>query len=225
MIGSGSCGLGYGAGSMWVEDTNSNTVSRVSVRTGKRIKAIPVDATPYDATFAFGSAWATAHNGGDIDRIDPAKNKVIARVKVLGPTGVVAAFGSIWAGGFESVVRIDPATNKITATISGAGGWTAASADAVWITTPDNKILRIDPTTNKVAATIVLPGTAGDPDVIAGKVWVPIITKNEVVVVDPATNTVVQTVKTGTGPFVVTQIAGQAWVPSWKGTDIRRYQP
>src|SRR5919107_3545728 len=37
-IGSGSCGLGYGAGSMWIEDTSSSTVSRVSVATGKRLK-------------------------------------------------------------------------------------------------------------------------------------------------------------------------------------------
>src|SRR3954454_18965224 len=47
-IGNGSCGLGYGAGSMWIEDTNSSTVSRVSVQTGKRTAAIPVGATPYD---------------------------------------------------------------------------------------------------------------------------------------------------------------------------------
>src|SRR5437870_3344278 len=49
-IGFGSCGLGYGAGSLWIEDTSSSTVSRVSVASGKRIKAITVGITPYDAT-------------------------------------------------------------------------------------------------------------------------------------------------------------------------------
>src|SRR4051812_7334426 len=34
-IGTGSCGLGYGAGSLWIEDTSSSTVSRVSATTGK----------------------------------------------------------------------------------------------------------------------------------------------------------------------------------------------
>src|SRR5690348_10145351 len=43
-IGTGSCGLGFGAGSMWVEDTNTSTVSRVSVVTGRRI-AIKVGLT------------------------------------------------------------------------------------------------------------------------------------------------------------------------------------
>ncbi|HST13430.1 MAG TPA: hypothetical protein VLJ44_01110, partial [Gaiellaceae bacterium] len=54
-IGTGSCGLGFGAGSMWIEDTSTSTVSRVSVTTGKRT-AIKVGFTPYDTTFAFGSA-------------------------------------------------------------------------------------------------------------------------------------------------------------------------
>ena len=42
-IGDGSCGLGFGAGSLWVEDTTSGTISRVSAATGKRT-AIKVDA-------------------------------------------------------------------------------------------------------------------------------------------------------------------------------------
>jgi YVTN family beta-propeller protein len=68
-------------------------------------------------------------------------------------------------------------------------------------------------------------GPVGDPDVVGGKVWAPIINENRFAVVDPATNTVVQSVKLGTGPFVVTRIAGQAWVPSWKGADVWRLSP
>src|SRR5262245_64336175 len=36
-IGNGACGLGYGAGSLWFEDTYDSTVSRVSVVSGKRV--------------------------------------------------------------------------------------------------------------------------------------------------------------------------------------------
>jgi YVTN family beta-propeller protein len=227
MIGSGSCGLGYGAGSLWVEDTNSNTVSRVSATTHERLKAIPVGIAPYDATFAFGSAWTTPHVDGLLERIDPSRDKVVARWPVPGAIGVVAAFGSMWATGQDGVVRVDPAGGKIVAKIpvDGGAGWTAASTDAVWVTSPAG-LVRIDPQTNAVAATVALPaGNAGDPDVIAGKVWVPVITRNLVAVVDPATNTVVTTVKVGAGPFVVTNVAGQAWVPSWKGADIWRLKP
>jgi YVTN family beta-propeller protein len=227
-IGFGSCGLGYGAGSMWVEDTSSSTISRVSVTTGKRLKAIPVGATPYDATFAFGAAWTTAYGAGELERIDPARNRVAARWKIDQATGVVGAFGSVWAAGTDGVIRVDPGSNKLLATVpvSGGAGWTAASADAVWVTTPTG-LARIDPQTNTVAAMIPIVGAPaiGDPDVVDGHVWVPQIRRNTIAVVDPSTNTVVQTVKAGLGPFVVTQIGGEAWVPSWKGHDIWRIKP
>jgi DNA-binding beta-propeller fold protein YncE len=96
--------------------------------------------------------------------------------------------------------------------------------DAVWVTTPAG-LTRIDPSTNTVVATAPLAGPLGDPDVVAGNVWVPQIRNNRIAVVDPASNTVTSFVKTGTGPFVVTQIAGEAWVPSWKGKDIWRIRP
>lgn len=227
-IGTGSCGLGFGAGSMWIEDTSSSTVSRVSTSTGKRIKAIHVGLTPYDATFAYGSAWVTANNGGELERIDPATNRISGRVPLAQAIGVVGAFGSVWGAGGDGVVRVDPATGKEIdrIPIATGAGWTAASDDAVWVTSL-NGVLRIDPQTNTVAATIKLPGAPalGDPDVIDGKVWVPQIKRNTVAVIDPETNTVVQTVRTGVGPFVVTQIGGDAWIPSWKGHDIWRIRP
>jgi hypothetical protein len=227
-IGTGSCGLGYGAGSMWIEDTNTSTVSRVSVATGKRIKAIKVGFTPYDTTFAYGSAWTTAFTQGDLERIDPARNAVVNRWKLAKATGAVGAFGSIWATGSDGVIRVDPTSHKVIARIpvDGGAGWTAASADAVWVTTLTG-IARIDPRTNSVVATVNLAGApaVGDPDVVNGLVWVPQIRKNSIAVVDPSSNTVARTIKAGVGPFVVTTIRGEAWVPSWKGSDIWRYKP
>ena len=227
-IGTGSCGLGYGAGSMWIEDTNTSTVSRVSLATGKRTKAIKVGFTPYDTTFAYGSAWTTAYTQGELERIDPATNRVANRWKLAQATGAVGAFGSVWAAGTEGVIRVDPVSHKLVAKIpiAGGAGWTAASADAVWVTTPTG-VARIDPQTNAVSATVPLAGAPylGDPDVVNGAVWVPQIRKNSIAVVDSGSNTVTQTIKAGVGPFVVTTIRGEAWVPSWKGKDIWRFKP
>ena len=226
-IGTGSCGLGYGAGSMWIEDTNTSTVSRVSVTTGKRI-AVKVGFTPYDTTFAYGSAWTTAFTQGELERIDPAQNRVVNRWKLDKATGAVGAFGSVWATGSDGVIRVDPASHKLLARIAiqGGAGWTAASADAVWVTTATG-IARIDPTANAVVKTIPLAGApaVGDPDVIDGQGWVPQIRKNSIAVIDPSSNTVARTIKAGVGPFVVTTIRGEAWVPSWKGSDIWRFKP
>jgi streptogramin lyase len=225
-IGFGACGLGYGAGSLWIEDTQSSTISRVSVRTGERTAAVKVGAQPYDATYAYGAVWTTAYGFGDVERIDPARNKVVKRFALDSPTGVVGAFGSIWAAGLTGVIRIDPTTNKVSTRISVPGaGWTAAGADAVWVTSARG-LVRVDPATNEVAATIPL-GTAalGDPAVVDGNVWVPKIRENAIVIVDPRTNSVARTLKVGVGPFVVTEIGGEAWIPSWKGRDIWRVRP
>jgi hypothetical protein len=116
-IGFGSCGLAYGAGWLWIEDTSSNTISRVSARSGRRVAAIKVNAQPYDAIFAYDAAWATSNGFGDVERIDPARNKVVKRVPLVGATGLVAAFGSVWAAGQDGVIRIDPTTNQVAATI------------------------------------------------------------------------------------------------------------
>jgi YVTN family beta-propeller protein len=212
---------------LWIEDTSSNTVSRVSAKTGKRTAAIKVGSQPYDATFAYGAAWATAYTQGDVERIDPARNTVVKRWPLGSPVGIVGAFGSIWAAGSDAVLRIDPATNTVLARIPVAGGgWTAASADAVWVTASTG-LVRIDPTSNSVVATIPFGAGAalGDPAVVAGKVWLPKIRENRIAIVDPATNTVSSTLKVGTGPFVVTEINGEAWIPSWKGADIWRVRP
>jgi streptogramin lyase len=226
-IGFGSCGLGYGAGSLWIEDTSSNTVSRVSARTAKRTAAIKVGVQPYDATFAYGAAWVTSYGGGEVDRIDPARNRVVKTFKLSSATGVVAAFGSIWATGMPGVIRIDAATNKVVARIGidGGAGWTAASGDAVWVTAGSG-VARIDPTTNAVRATVPL-GTPflGDPAVVDGKLWVPKIRDNAVAIVDPTANAVESTFKAGVGPFVVTEVAGEAWIPSWQGREIWRVRP
>jgi DNA-binding beta-propeller fold protein YncE len=226
-IGTGSCGLGFGAGAVWIEDTNTSTVSRVSVTTGKRT-AIKVGFTPYDTMFAFGSAWTTAFTQGELERIDPAQNRVVNRWKLQMATGAVGAFASVWATGIEGVIRVDPVSHKVLARIAiqGGAGWTAASADAVWVTTTTG-IARIDPQSNAVEETIPLAGAPalGDPDVVGGQVWVPQIRKNSIAIVDPGSNTVVRTIKAGVGPFVITTIRGEAWVPSWKGSDIWRYKP
>ena len=188
-IGTGSCGLGYGAGSLWIEDTSSSTVSRVSVATGKRMKAVMVGIQPYDTTFAYGSAWTTAYGQGELERIDPARNRVANRWKLPLATGVVGAFGSMWATGSDGVIRsrsrIASASSRGSRS-SGGAGWTAASSDAVWVTTATG-VARIDPQTNAVVTNVAIAGSPalGDPDVIGGKVWVPQIRKNSIAVVDP----------------------------------------
>ena len=76
--------------------------------TGKRVQAITVGSTPYDATFAYGAAWTTSYGLGELERLDPARNRIAGRWKLGQATGVVGAFGSVWAAGSDGVIRVDP---------------------------------------------------------------------------------------------------------------------
>jgi DNA-binding beta-propeller fold protein YncE len=150
----------------------------------------------------------------------------VKRWRLSSATGVVGAFGSIWATGLDGVIRIDPATNRVTARIAIASGaaWTAASDAAVWVTSLDSSVKRIDPETNEVTGSVPLTGNLGDPAFVAGRVWVPEVQQDDVALVDPSTLSV-DRVKAGRGPFVVTEVGGEAWVPSYKGRDVWRFTP
>jgi YVTN family beta-propeller protein len=153
----------------------------------------------------------------------------VKRVRIgTSSSGVVGAFGSIWATDPPDnlVVRIDPRTLKILKRIPvTAALWTAASDTAVWISRGDGKVSAIDPATNAVTATIPVGRNPGDPAVVGADVWVPSVAEGKVSIVDPATSAVRETLKVGAGPFVVTEIDGEAWIPSYKGRDVWRVRP
>ena len=66
-----------------------------------------------------GAVWAMSDSQATLMRIDPARNAVVARIKVYPPEAVAAGDGGVWLSNpsDDTVTRIDPATNKVTATI------------------------------------------------------------------------------------------------------------
>ena len=134
-----------------------------------------------------------------MSRIDPATNKVSARIAVgAGQLGGVAfGDGSIWVANFDGgeLDRIDPAANAVVARIAVGGqpvGPTVAGDGTVWVSNFDGSVERIDPATNTVAARIVVGGKAEATAVAFGLVW---STNNDgtIATIDPATNQVVGT--------------------------------
>ncbi len=141
-------------------------------------------------TYGEGSIWvAVSANdgsfGGWILRIDPATNKIIARIPVdavpgweVGEGGLTVGDGSVWVtgavnapGGLGSpghgsdavVIRIDPGTNRVVDTISLGGVFgldVAIDKNGVWVLIDDDsnrpEVMRIDPSTDAVVATIPL---------------------------------------------------------------------
>jgi len=58
------------------------------------------DADPL--LFAFGSIWVGHYREQVLERIDPATNRVVARLRTgYSPIDLVAAFGSVWTADYD----------------------------------------------------------------------------------------------------------------------------
>jgi YVTN family beta-propeller protein len=158
-----------------------------------------------------GAVWAMSDAKATLMRIDPARNAIVARIKVDVPEAAAAGDGAVWLSNpsEDTVTRVDPATNTVAATIpvGRQPEGIAVSPGAVWVANAGGpSVSRIDPATNRVVATI-RAGPKSDRgaqhmSVIASPraVWVALTNGNSVVHVDPATNRVVATARIGYPP-------------------------
>ena len=163
-----------------------------------------------------GAVWAVNAAGGRLMRIDPARNAIVARIKVGVPAAIAAGDGGVWLANqsFNTVTRVDPATHMHTIIRVGRSPeGIAVSPGAVWVANAGSlanaggpTVSRIDPATNRVVATIrVGPKSdsgAAYTNLIASPraVWVALPNGNSIVHIDPATNRVVKTVPVGFQP-------------------------
>ena len=153
-------------------------------------------------TVGEGAVWAMSNAESTLMRIDPARNAVVARIKVSPPDTTAAGDGAVWLTypSDDTVVRIDAATDKVTASIHVGPRPTgiAVSPGAVWVADAYGpSVSRIDPATNRVVATIrVGPQRACCAEHMSltaagGKIWVAVPNANEIVRIDPRTNNLV----------------------------------
>ena len=120
---------------------------RISIRTGKVTTVKPGCLRPaYFAVSENADTWITCVGNltakGQALRLDPATNRVVARVTVgrLPGDGAIDAAGRVWIPNKTdgTVSRIDPATNTVveTVTVGGAPFVTNEAFGDVWV--PDN---------------------------------------------------------------------------------------
>jgi virginiamycin B lyase len=158
-------------------------------------------------TVGLGAVWAMSDVGPTLMRIDPARNAVVARIKVpYPPESTAAGDGAVWLTypSEDEVARIDPRTNKVTATIhvgpQPAG--LALAPGAVWVANAGGpSVSRIDPATNQVVTTIrVGPKLTCCFEHMSlaltpGALWVAVPNGDKIVRIDPATNRIVESIK------------------------------
>jgi len=141
--------------------------------------------------FGAGSLWVGAWRDGQVVRVDPRSNRVVARFPAGGPNpaGLAVGAGTIWVmrPDTDEVVRLDPGTGRVVARIKlgqlpfqFAPGdrrflpsLVAVGAGAGWVTTARGAVARIDLASNHVVTVIKLPpGSPAGIAVAGGSVWV-----------------------------------------------------
>ena len=135
---------------------------------------------PNDIASGFGSVWVVTHRGGVVERINPASNKIVAKINSAGSELISIAVGAkhVWYlnAADQQVEGIDPRTDKVTVKtpVGTDGGGVAATDAGAWFAGPNGKVVRIDPATGHVAATRRLAPDDSflTPFAIGGKLWV-----------------------------------------------------
>jgi virginiamycin B lyase len=147
--------IGVGEGSVWVitAERGERTLTRFNASTGDVEATIALPFVGTSVLADFGSVWVTAASKGQLIRIDPRRNAILAALPLGGtPKGLASGEGSIWVmnEGAGVVQRVDGHTGLLTATINlgPRGADIAVGGGYVWITYCDAVLGQIDPRTN-----------------------------------------------------------------------------
>ena len=158
----------------------------------------------YGLAFGAGAIWVSAFDSQYLYRIDPATNRVSARIEVgMEQAEVTATSTAVWVAVFGQgdVVKVDPATNAVVARIhvGGQPEEVTLAAGAAWVPNENRTVARIDLATNAVVARIRV---GADPDYAVfcrGRLWVTSLRGSRLSLIDPAKNRVARQVKVGLG--------------------------
>jgi YVTN family beta-propeller protein len=172
------------------------------------------------AVAAAGSVWTTNSIERRLVRIDPATNRVSARIPLKGnyPLGISYGAGSIWVANrySGSVTRVSAATNKRGKTIKvGFSPYAIAyGAKSIWVTNESSgTVSRINPARNRVTKTIKTGGGPNGLVVAFGSVWVADYRLGRVLRIDPARNRITAKLKLEHADWI-TPTADALWISS-----------
>ena len=215
-----------------------------------KIKQLPLAQLPIVARIAvpvgpawletgFDTVWLTKIKSKTVFRIDPATNKIVARIRVGSnpELGIGMGFGFAWVPDTKdrTVTQIDPQTNKIVRVIpvsipDDSEGSIGVGEGGIWVLTNEGgtdsgTLSRIDPTSGHVIANIPVKPKSHAATVAFGSVWVTSTGSGSVLRVDPKTNAVVAEIPVHAGPRFLAGGEGSLWVLSQSDGTLARIDP
>jgi YVTN family beta-propeller protein len=224
--------VAFGSGSVWVLNSNEQTVSRIDPGSRTVLRTVPAATAATDIAVGAGALWAGGR-AGVLARIDPdapltaqtlplrgADNPFLANVA----TSVAATAGEVWAAIGGAVWRIEPAPRRRFALVeAGCCGPIAIGPGAIWVGGAFG-VERLDASSGGQLAGIRLPFAPGSLAAGAGGVWVGDESSDRVWRIDPKLNAVGTTVRVGAGPSGIAVGLGSVWIASADGT-VSRIDP
>ena len=176
-------GIASGGGRVWVVNaapfSAHGSLVAIDPATNRLSgRAVPLGRAPVAVAATRDAVWVVDELEGILLRIDPARRRIAARIKVgRSPTSVAAGPGDVWVAntGDGTISRVDPKTNRVTMTlrIGLAPRGLAIGAGAVWVaSTGDGAVRRLDPHSGRIS---LAASGLGDPLAVAvahGHLWV-----------------------------------------------------
>lgn len=236
-VGSGPVAMVFGHDSIWVTNSEDETVSRIDPET-REVEATIGVPSPVDLAVGADAIWVASGIAGTVSRIDTESNHVVATIDLRSPDsfdprtvqGVATGAGSVWAAvSGRELVRIDPNQDRVVRPIDIGTEQLAAAAGhgAVWVVTASGQLLRVEPTTGTVTSRLSVGSPGSFPyDVVAADDGV-LVLVGDIWLVDPDSTRLDRTLSVGTlsvGNYI-TAVADEPgpglWAVTLEGTLAR----
>lgn len=183
--------------SLWVASCKNKSIYRIHSQTGRIEAMIETGLADGEGELSIsagaGSICVLTNSNGELSRIDPLVNKVIAKIPVESNSYAVAfGFGNVWITNTSrsTVQCVDPKSNAVKATIpvGRQPRFLAAGLGAVWtLNQEDGTVTRIDPSSHLTTSIDAkVEGSGGD--ITVGSKYVYVRAKKTLLsVIDPVT--------------------------------------
>jgi YVTN family beta-propeller protein len=225
-----------GAGSVWVANADSKTLTRIDPTTRRIAATITLPATATGIAAGLGAIWIAHGRTGQLSRVDPQFDGVTKTVAITSralyfpDAAVDVGAGWVWAVfGNSTLARIDPHRVRVSkAGLAGEGPAGIVVADgSVWVANSGaSTVERFHPLAFEEGA-LHEYNVGRTPTGIAsgaGAIWVANRDDDSVTRIDPRTNAA-PPIRVGDEPTAVTVGGGSVWVANTGAGTISRIDP
>jgi hypothetical protein len=225
-------GLLFAAALVLVPAAHSSTSARLPGATSLKVCAAAGAYWPTMTLAVHGTtAWVACKEQARVTRVDLAKRKTTASVRVGSPViAVLYAFSSVWAvDATSTVTRIAPSSGRITKRIrlnarAAYNIWSGGGS--IWVADDQGaSVIRVSPRTNRVVARIPVSDGPADMAFAGPSGWVIDHRDAQLFRIDLGTNRSTLVAKiAGDAPERIVYLSGSLWITG-RGTDLLRVDP